>query len=67
MPLNLQMRQKEYFGTLRSARTGKFQKIMGGANQCPLASDFVEPTKQQLAETSSVFDLSEYRFDNLLS
>jgi hypothetical protein len=24
---------------------------MSGANQCPLASDFVEATKQQLAET----------------
>jgi hypothetical protein len=40
---------------------------MGGANQCPLASDFVEPTKQELAETSSPLDLSDYRFDNLLS
>jgi hypothetical protein len=67
MPLSSQMRQKEYFGTLWSARTGKFQKIMSGANQCPLASDFVEPTKQQLAETFSVLDLSEYRFENLLS
>jgi hypothetical protein len=29
--------------------------------------NFVEPTKQELAETSSLLDLSDYRFDNLLS
>jgi hypothetical protein len=51
MLLSVQMRQKKYLGRLRSARTGKFQKIVIGANQCPLASDFVEPTKQELAET----------------
>jgi len=67
MPLSLQMVKKNIFGRLRSARTGKFQKIMSGANQRPLASNFVEPTKQQLAETSSALELSEYWFDNLLS
>jgi hypothetical protein len=46
------MRQKEYFSQAPLARTGKFQKIVSGANQCPLGSDFVEPTKQKLAETS---------------
>ena len=65
--LELADEEKRIFCTFWSARTGKFQKIMSGANQCPLASDFVEPTKQQLAETFSVLDLSEYRFDNLLS
>src|SRR4029077_10364664 len=62
--LELADEEKRIFCTFWSARTGKFQKVMSGANQCPLASDFVEPPKQQLAEAFRVLDFFRYRFEH---
>jgi hypothetical protein len=40
---------------------------VGGADHCPLASDLFEPAEKELAESSSVLDLTENRFGDLLA
>src|SRR5258708_29920429 len=46
---------------------GEFEQIVDGADHRPLGSDLVEAAQEELAEASGVFDLTEHRFDNLLS
>src|SRR5258707_8116905 len=45
----------------------ELEQIMDGADHRPLRSDLVEAAQEKLAEASGMFDLTEHRFDDLLS
>src|SRR5580692_2568261 len=45
----------------------EFEQIVDGADHRPLGSDLVETAQEELPEASGMFDLTEDRFDDLLS
>src|SRR5450830_967723 len=45
----------------------EFEQVVGGADDRPLVSDLAEAAHKELAEASSMFDLAEHGFDDLLS
>src|SRR5579871_43146 len=46
---------------------GELEQIVNGADHRPLGSDLVEAAQEELPEASSMFDMAEHRFDDLLS
>src|SRR6266704_6694074 len=45
----------------------QLQEVVGGADDGPLCTHFLDAAQQELAEAACLFDLSEHRFHYLLS
>ena len=43
------------------------EKVVGGADHGPFASDLVEPSEEELSEASGLLDLTEYRLGGVFS
>jgi hypothetical protein len=46
---------------------GEFEKIVGGADECPLGAHLLEAARQELAESARLFDLAEHRLGELFA
>ena len=46
---------------------GEFGEVVGGADQRPLAGDFLDATQKELTKAASCFDLAEHGLDDVLA
>src|SRR4051794_6590972 len=51
----------------RSCRRCQLREVVRGAEEGPFGGHFLDAAQQELSEASSLLDLAEYGFDDLLS